>query len=89
MSCLCENIPTLDVEKRPVLQVMLWYYDTAALQCTGVGLIAFETGVVVAGSSGDNPIHFCVTTKWLDLGHQFNHLPTCVHFSPSSQFDHW
>ena len=31
--------------------------------------------------AGDNPIHFCVTTKWLDLGHQFNHLATCVHFS--------
>ena len=33
MSCLCENIPTLDFANRPVLRVILWYYDTAALQC--------------------------------------------------------
>ena len=54
--------------------------------CTTGGVVwSFETGTLVVAAcfgAGDNPIHFCVTTKWLDLGHQFNHLPTCVHFSP-------
>ena len=55
--------------------------------CSGV-VWSLETGTVVVAAwlgAGDNPIHFCVTTKWLDLGHQFNHLPTCVHFSPPSR----